>query len=64
METGLIRIKADMEEVLDTGHGVLLVLLDPSAALGTLDHAILRERLGEELGFGTLHYYNSGSSLT
>ncbi len=46
----MIRIKADMEEVLDTGNGVLFVLLDLSAAFDTLDHAILLERLREEVG--------------
>ena len=49
-ETALLRIKADMEEVLDAGDGVLLVLLDLSAAFDTVDHAILLERLQEEVG--------------
>ncbi len=49
-ETGLIRIKADMEEELDSDDGVILVLLDNSAAFDTLDHAILLERLRDELG--------------
>ncbi len=61
-EAGLVRIKADMEKVLDTGHGVLLVLLELSAAFDTLDHAIPLERLREEVGLRTLHY--SGSSPT
>ncbi len=61
METGLICIKADMEEVLDTGHGVLLLLLDLSAAFDTLDHALLLERLREEVGGQdvTLHWIKS-----
>ena len=49
-ETALLRIKADMEEVLDAGDGVLLVLLDLSAAFDTVDHAILLQRLQEEVG--------------
>ncbi len=49
-ETALIRIKADMEEVLNAGDGVLLVLLDLSAAFDTVDHTILLERLQEEVG--------------
>ncbi len=49
-ETALLRIKADIEEVLDAGDGVLLVLLDLSAAFDTVDHTILLDRLNEEVG--------------
>jgi len=49
-ETALIRIKSDIETVLNDGDGVLLVLLDLSAAFDTVDHAILIERLHEEVG--------------
>jgi len=49
-ETALIRIKSDVERVLNDGDGVLLVLLDLSAAFDTIDHGILTERLCEEVG--------------
>jgi hypothetical protein len=44
-ETALLKIKADIDKILDTGDGVLLVLLDLSAAFDTLDHGILLKRL-------------------
>uniref|UniRef100_A0A8W8MRU8 Reverse transcriptase domain-containing protein n=1 Tax=Magallana gigas TaxID=29159 RepID=A0A8W8MRU8_MAGGI len=50
-ETTILRIKADKEEVLDEGHGILLVLLDLSAAFDTIDHSLLLEKLQKEVGF-------------
>ena len=44
-ETALVRIHNDMMQSMDCHRGVLLVLLDLSAAFDTLDHGILLERL-------------------
>ena len=40
-----MRIKADMDKILHEGDGVLLVMLDLSAAFDTLDHEILLKTL-------------------
>ena len=40
-ETALIKIKSDIDRVLDMGDDVLLILLDLSAAFNTIDHNIL-----------------------
>ena len=50
-ETALLKIKADTDRILDEGDGVLLVMLDLSAAFDTLDHSILLRRLQESVGF-------------
>ena len=55
-ETALLKIKADTDHILDDGDGVLLVLLDLSAAFDTIDHQILINRLEN-----TLHI--SGNAL-
>ena len=44
-ETALIRIHNDMMQSMDCHRGVLLVLLDLSAAFDTLNHGILLKRL-------------------
>ena len=44
-ETALVRIHEDMTQAIDSRRGVLLVLLDVSAAFETLDHSILLLRL-------------------
>ena len=49
-ETAILRIKTDIETVLDDGDAVLLVLLDLSAAFDTIDHNLLIERLRVEAG--------------
>ena len=49
-ETAILRIKTDIETVLDDGDAVLLVLLDLSAAFDTIDHNLLITRLREEAG--------------
>jgi hypothetical protein len=49
-ETALLRIKSDIDCALDRGQGVVLLLLDLSAAFDALDHNILFERLTKEVG--------------
>ena len=44
-ESALLRIKNDIDVALDGGDGVLLVLLDLSAAFDTIYHTILLDRL-------------------
>ena len=50
IETALAKIKNDIDLVIDQGQGVLLFLLDLSAAFDTLDHRLLLERLTSEVG--------------
>jgi len=49
-ESALLRIKNDIDSALDKGQGVVLLLLDLSAAFDALDHNILITRLTEEVG--------------
>ena len=56
-ETALLKIKSDIDQVLDEGDDVLLVLLDLSAAFDTIDHEILLHRLKHLVGL-------SGSALS
>ena len=44
-ETAMLKIKNDIDVALDQGEGVLLVLLDLSAAFDTIDHKIMLSRL-------------------
>jgi hypothetical protein len=49
-ETALLKIKSDVDAILDEGDGVALVLLDLSCAFDTLDHATLIKRMEEYFG--------------
>ena len=50
VETAMLRIKSDMDLILDKGDGILLVLLDLSAAFDVIDHSILFHRLENDVG--------------
>jgi hypothetical protein len=60
-ETALIRVQNDILLNLDNKRGVLLVLLDLSAAFDTIDHTTLLHQLQHRLGIsGTaLQWFNS-----
>ena len=49
-ETALLRIQNDILLDLDNRRGVILVLLDLSAAFDTIDHSILIDRLRNRIG--------------
>jgi hypothetical protein len=49
-ETALLKIQNDILLALDSGKGVILVLLDLSAAFDTIDHNILLSRLRSRIG--------------
>jgi hypothetical protein len=49
-ETALLRVHNDILCHIDAGKGVILVLLDLSAAFDTIDHTILVDRLSQTIG--------------
>ena len=49
-ETALLRVHNDISVSLDKGHVTALTLLDLSAALDTIDHTTLTNRLAEWYG--------------
>ena len=49
-ETALLKVKNDLLLAMNKEHVTLLVLLNLSAAFGTVDHDILMRRLGTKLG--------------
>jgi len=68
-ETALVKVCADLIEQMDSGHHVLLALLDLSAAFDAVDHSILTERLSRSFAIcdGVLDWirdYLSGRRFT
>jgi len=49
-ETAMMKVKDDIDGILDDGDAALLVLLDLSAAFDTIDHDLLLERLATSVG--------------
>lgn len=49
-ESAILKIKADIDSILDAGDAALLVLLDLSAAFDTIDHERLLVRLEQHVG--------------
>lgn len=49
-ESALIKVQNDILLQLDKQRGVILILLDLSAAFDTIDHQILFDRLATRLG--------------
>ena len=49
-ETAVLKIKNDIELALNRSEGVLMALLDLSAAFDTIDHAIPLDRLKSRIG--------------
>ena len=59
-ESALLKIKDDIDLALDQREGMLLVLLDLSAAFDTIDHQILLDRLECACGVtGRVHQWLS-----
>lgn len=49
-ESALVKVKDDVNMIMDQGDAVVLVLLDLSAAFDTVDHHVLLQRLENQLG--------------
>jgi hypothetical protein len=49
-ETALVKVQNDIMKAVDSGSGVILVMLDLSAAFDKVDHEILLRRLEKRLG--------------
>ena len=49
-ETALVLVQNDILKALDRRHGVILILLDMSAAFDTVDHDVLVTRLEQRYG--------------
>ena len=49
-ETAMLKIKSDINTIVDRGDSALLILLDLRAAFDTVDHTILLKRLKQSVG--------------
>ena len=49
-ETALLRIKNDVLQIIDGGHGCFFALLDLSAAFDTVDHSLFLNLIQNNLG--------------
>ena len=49
-ETAILKVKSDMDAILDQGDCVLLVWLDLSSTFDMIDHGILMRRLQQKTG--------------
>jgi hypothetical protein len=49
-ESAVLKIKSDLDAILDNGDAALMVLLDLSAAFDTIDHDLLITRLERDVG--------------
>jgi len=57
-ETATIRVLSDLLDAVDRGDTAALVLLDLTAAIDTVDHEILLERLRVTFGDNLLHGFS------
>ena len=60
-ETALLKVTSDIQLALDDGEGMLMAMLDLSAAYDLVDHDILLSRMKSQLGFSgmVLKWFNS-----
>ena len=60
-KTAMLKIASDVFDAANAGHVTILALLDLSAALDTVDHDILLQRLNQTYGIGgtVLHWVRS-----
>ena len=60
-ENALLKVTSDIQLALDDGEGMLVAMLDLSAAYDLVDHDILLSRMKSQLGFFgmVLKWFNS-----
>ena len=58
-ETALLRVRNDLLCILDERKAAILVLLDLSAALDTIDHTIMLTRLRDRFGITCLEWFET-----
>ena len=51
-ETATLKVASDIFDASDSGHVIIIALLDLSAAFDTVDHGILMQRLNYSNGIG------------
>ena len=61
-KTALLKLQNDIMLNLDSGKGVILVLLNLSAAFDTIGHDILASRLQSRIGFNSSMAYHKAPS--